>query len=75
MVSVFSPKKVARLKKSLKRYKALRDFAATIVALSTVATATTLGGRLILNTVPEPRGMARVEVVVQRSIKGVRNFF
>jgi hypothetical protein len=66
VVSVFSPKKVSRLKKSLKRYKALRDFAATIVALSTVATATTLGGRLILNTVPEPTLSQQVQGAVER---------
>jgi hypothetical protein len=75
VASVFSPKKVSKLKKSLKRYKALRDFAATIVALSTVATTTTLGGRLILNTVPEPTMPQRAGKVFERGAKKVTGFF
>jgi hypothetical protein len=68
VASVFSPKKVSKLKKSLKRYKALRDFAATIVAFSTVATATTLGGRLILSVVQEPTPLQKVEGVLGRGV-------
>jgi hypothetical protein len=75
VVSVFSPKKVSRLKKSLQRYKALRDFAATIVALSTVATATTLGGRLILSTVPDPTLSQQVRGAVARGQNSMIGWF
>jgi hypothetical protein len=73
VASVFSPKKVSKLKKSLNRYRALRDFAATIVALSTVATATTLGSRLILSTVQEPSALRRVGVSIESGAKRTQN--
>jgi hypothetical protein len=66
-VQALAPKKTSRLKKALKRYKSLRDFAATVVALSTVTTVGFGLARVGLGMVPEPGRLKRTVTAVENT--------
>jgi hypothetical protein len=77
-VQALAPKKTSRLKKALKRYKSLRDFAATVVALSTVTTVGFGLARVGLSMVQEPltaRAGAAARDLGRRAKRGLGSWF
>ena len=74
-VQVLVPKKTSRLKKALKRYKSLRDFAATVVALSTVTTVGFGLARVGLSMVPELGPVDKGVIAVEKAATKAKQRF
>jgi predicted phage tail protein len=75
LLEVLGPKKVSRLKKALRKYKAMHGVGAAVVSLSTVALIAALILRGVLKLIPKQNALQRAGNAIGRRVEKATSWF